>query len=149
MKRYADAQQLYSAKFARLHPLQLPCILTLLRELRLLIRSLHGLRIPQSIAIVKLHRNLVIRSTAIQAARLDARHIRHDLQFRIQAAAAGGTEPMFVYFSGLPYGVIIFGRALGNFEVGTWDDYVGGIGCTGPLLAVGAWREANGLVLRD
>lgn len=61
--------------------------------MRLLISALNRLAIAQSILGIKLHRNAVIVRSAIQSTTLDASHVRHDFQLRIEARAAVGTEP--------------------------------------------------------
>jgi hypothetical protein len=49
---------------------------------------------------------------------------------------------MFVDFSRSTGGIVIFGFALGDIEALTRNDYVGGVGCSGPFLAVGAVAES-------
>jgi hypothetical protein len=46
---------------------------------------------------------------------------------------------VFVYFSGLAYSVVVFGRSFGDFEGCARDHDVGSVGCGGPLLTVRAW----------
>jgi hypothetical protein len=48
---------------------------------------------------------------------------------------------MLVDFSGSTDGIVVFGFALGDVEAFAGDDYIGGVGCAGPLLAVGAMAE--------
>ena len=82
------------SQFFFLHP-----TFSKLRELGLLVRALNWLGIAQTIFVVELHGNLVVRSSAIKAARLDASDIWHDLQLSVQRGAACRTEPMLVDFS--------------------------------------------------
>lgn len=45
---------------------------------------------------------------------------------------------MIVHLSAITLDVIMFGTALADFKVLARDDDVGGVGATGPFLAVGA-----------
>lgn len=89
----------------------------------------------------------MIRRAAIQPSTLHTRHIRHDLQLGIQTAAAVAAEPVFVDLARVALGVVGFGGALGHFEGLARHDYVGGVGCAGPFLAVGAVAEGGGFGL--
>ena len=48
---------------------------------------------------------------------------------------------MLVDLSGSTSGIVVFGLALGDVEAFAGDHDVGGVGCTGPFLAVGAVAE--------
>ena len=48
---------------------------------------------------------------------------------------------MLVDFSGSTDGIVVLGLALCDVEAFARDDDVGGVGCTGPFLAVGAVAE--------
>ena len=48
---------------------------------------------------------------------------------------------MLVDFSGSTDGIVVLGLALCDVEAFARDDDVGGVGCAGPFLAVGAVAE--------
>ena len=58
-------------------------------KLHLLLRPLHGRRKSHAILRIKLHRHLrVAQAFVVQAARFDARCIRHDFEFSVEGGAA-------------------------------------------------------------
>jgi len=49
---------------------------------------------------------------------------------------------MLVDFPRSTSGIVVLGLALCDVEAFAWDDDVGGVGCAGPFLAVGAVAES-------
>ena len=50
-------------------------------------------------------------------------------------------EIVIVHLARIALDVVVFGRAFEDFEIVAGDHYVGGVGATGPFLAVGAVAE--------
>lgn len=83
----------------------------------------------------------MIGSTAIQTSTLHTSHVWHNLQLSVQRRTTVGTEPVFVDLARVTFGIVVFGRALCDFEASARDDDVGGVGGAGPFLAIGAVTE--------
>lgn len=76
----------------------------------------------------------MVRCTTVQRPALDTSDVGHDLQLGVEGGTAVAAEPMLVDLAGIAYSVIVFGCAFGDIEVATRDDYVGGVGCAGPVV---------------
>lgn len=70
----------------------LPSLQLHLRKLHLLLRSGHGLRIPQSILVIELDVYGVVVRSAVQAAGFHARYVGHDFELGVEGGAAGWAE---------------------------------------------------------
>lgn len=101
------------------------------------------MQIADAVLGVELDGDLVAqaRGPAVQAARLDARHIRHDLELGVQRGAAAAAEEVLVDLAAGARGVPRLGRAGRDGEVGAWDHRVGRVCGSRPLLAVDAVAE--------
>lgn len=101
-------------------------------KLRLLVRTLDRLRIPEPVLGVELHSNRVVRSTTVQAPALDTSDVRHDLELGVERGATGAAEPMLVDLARRAYCVVGLRGAFADFEVRAWDDDVGCVCGAGP-----------------
>jgi hypothetical protein len=90
-----------------------------LAELWLLVGTSHRLGVSKSVTVVKFDFDVVVRSASVQAAALDAGHIRHDFQFSVQRGSAATAKPVLVDLSRRANGIVIFRGALRDLEVGT------------------------------
>lgn len=62
---------------------------------------------------------------------------------RLQAQRTAA-EHMVVHLAGIAFDVVMFRGSFDDVEVFAWDDDVGGVGATGPFLAIGAVAEGCG-----
>lgn len=94
------------------HRTSAPCLF--LKKLRNLLGPLAAMQVPNTILDVKLDVNLASQasSTAIQGARLDARHVRHHLELRVQARTTVATEEVLVDFARGAHRIPCFGGSL-------------------------------------
>ena len=52
---------------------------------------------------------------------------------------------MIIHFAGIAFDIVVFWRALSDFEIGAGNNDIGGVGTAGPFLAIGAVAESGGL----